>query len=288
MSVASSPQHPSSGEPSPAASPAPGSRPAPLSESAVVAALRAAGCVFAEDEARLLMAAAASPGPPDGGLEALVARRVAGLPLEQVVGWAEFCGLRIALEPGVFVPRRRTEFLATRALELAPPRPVAVDLCCGSGAVAAVLAARLDLAELHAADVDPAAVRCARRNVPPPGAVHEGDLFAALPARLRGTVGVLCANVPYVPSGDIALLPQEARVHEPLVALDGGGDGLRVLRRVTAGAAGWLAPGGVLLIETGEHQVAAAVEAFARGGLDTRVEECAELGATVVAGVRAR
>lgn len=253
----------------------------PLVEPTVVARLRAAGCVFAEDEARLLTAAAG------GGtaLDALVDRRVAGLPLEQLLGWAEFCGLRIAVDPGVFVPRRRTEALVREAVALAPARAVVVDLCCGSGAVGAALAAVLDVAELHAADVDPAAVACARRNLP--GArLHVGDLFDALPPGLRGRVDVLAANVPYVPSEAIALMPPEARLHEPRVALDGGADGLAVARRVIDGASSWLAPDGSLLFETGEGQAGAARAAVMAGGLVARVVADDELGATVVMGTR--
>jgi release factor glutamine methyltransferase len=248
----------------------------------VVARLRAAGCVFAEDEARLLMAAAATPAE----LLALVDQRVAGLPLEQLLGWAEFCGLRIAVEPGVFVPRRRTELLVREAVALAPPGAVVVDLCCGSGAVGAALTAVLDVAELHAADVDPAAVACARRNLP--GAqVHAGDLFDAVPAALRGRVDVLAANVPYVPSAAIALMPPEARLHEPRTALDGGPDGLAVARRVIDGARSWLAPGGSLLFETGAGQVTSALAAVTAGGLVARLAVDDELGATVVIGTRA-
>lgn len=216
----------------------------------VVGRLRAAGCVFAEDEARLILAAAPEPA----ACEAMIARRVAGFPLEQVVGWAEFAGLRIVVEPGVFVPRRRTEPLARAAVALVSPGGVAVDLCCGSGAVGAVLEAAG--ARVYAADVDPAAVRCARRNLR--GPVFEGDLFAALPADLHGRVEVLVANVPYVPTGDLRLLPPEAREHEPSTALDGGADGLDVLRRVAAEAAEWLAPGGHLLTEASERQVPGA------------------------------
>ncbi|WP_327119226.1 putative protein N(5)-glutamine methyltransferase [Streptomyces sp. NBC_01341] len=258
--------------------------PPPLALSAIVTTLRAAGCVFAEDEAALLCSTA--DGPTE--LAAMVDRRAAGLPLEHVLGWAEFCGLRIAVDPGVFVPRRRTEFLVRQAAALAPERAVVVDLCCGSGALGAALTASLSGAELHAADVEPAAVRCARRNVGDRGTVHEGDLFAPLPRTLRGRVDVLLANVPYVPTGDVALLPPEARIHEPRVALDGGGDGLDVMRRVAAEAAGWLAPGGSLLVEASERQAARAEEALGGGGLIPRVVVSDELYATVVIGTRPR
>jgi release factor glutamine methyltransferase len=256
----------------------------PLSDS-VVAALRSAGCVFAEDEAELILSTARTPDE----VTAMVDRRVSGLPLEHVLGWAGFHGLRILVEPGVFVPRRRTEFLVDQAVALARGASLVVDLCCGSGAVGAALAAALGGPELHAADIDPAAVRCARRNVAPFGGhVHQGDLFEALPDTLRGRVDVLTANVPYVPTREVGLLPPEARDHEPLVALDGGADGLDVLRRVTAEAPRWLAPGGCLLVETSERQAPTAVEAFAHGGLTATLAVSDELYANVVIGTRSR
>jgi release factor glutamine methyltransferase len=250
---------------------------------AVVALLRAAGCVFAEEEAELLAAAAGTPAE----LGALVDRRVAGLPLEQVLGWAEFCGLRIVVEPGVFVPRRRTAFLVQQAAALAPPAPVVVDLCCGTGAVGVALAARLDGVQLYAADVDPAAVRCARRNIPPAvGRVLEGDLDEPLPRTLLGRVDVLVANAPYVPTGAIATMPPEARDHEALLALDGGADGLDVQRRVAAAAPRWLRPGGVVLIETSERQALRTAAALTAAGLVARVERSEELDGTVAVGTR--
>jgi release factor glutamine methyltransferase len=257
--------------------------PSLLPLSVIVTRLRAAGCVFAEDEARLLICSAQTPDD----LAAMVDRRAAGLPLEHVLGWAEFCGLRIAVDPGVFVPRRRTEFLVHQAAALARPRAVVVDLCCGSGALGAALVAALDHIELYATDIDPAAVGCARRNVTGAGGqVYEGDLYEPLPATLRGRVDVLLANVPYVPTEEIDLLPPEARIHEARVALDGGADGLDVLRRVTAAAPLWLAPGGHLLVETSERQAPRAVETFARNGLIPRVASSGELHATVVIGAR--
>ena len=168
---------------------------------------------------------------------------------------------------------------------MAWPGAIVVDLCCGAGAIGAALAAALDQAEVHAVDIDPAAVRCARRNVP--GHVYQGDLYQPLPASLRGRVGILAANVPYVPTGEIGSLPAEARAHEPLVALDGGPEGLDVLRRVAAGAPWWLASGGHLLIETSERQVPLASAAFAASGLTARVATSDELNATVVIGTLA-
>lgn len=288
----------------------------PLSRDDIVAGLREAGCVFAEDEARLLVSTASSPAD----LAAMVARRVSGRPLEHVLGWAEFCGLRIGVGPGVFVPRRRTEFLVREALGLIRGAyrtvgAVVVDLCCGSGAVGAALLAALDggeLGALYAVDVGPEAVRCARDNLraareaagwasapeapasgpaaragAPEARAYEGDLYAPLPAALHGGVDVLVVNAPYVPTDSLALMPPEARDHEPRAALDGGPDGLDVQRRTIAGAPHWLAPGGRLLIETSERQSAGTAEAMTAQGLTVRVAECEELDATVVVGTRA-
>ncbi|MGW6948938.1 putative protein N(5)-glutamine methyltransferase [Streptomyces xanthophaeus] len=253
----------------------------------LVESLRAAGCVFAEEEADLLVGAARD----DGHLAQMLARRVAGEPLEHVVGWAEFCGLRMEVGAGAFVPRRRTGFLVEQAVALTRPGAVVLDLCCGVGALGAAVAARTPGGvELHAADVDPAALAYARRNVAPyGGAVWEGDLFGALPAGLRGRVDVLVVNAPYVPTQEIALMPPEARDHEPLVSLDGGADGLDVHRRVAAGALPWLAPGGHLLIETSARQCPVTAAALASAGFETRALTSEELYATVVIGsVRAQ
>jgi len=235
-----------------------------VTEAQIVRRLRAAGSVFAEREAAMLVAEA---GDADE-LAAMVARRVAGEPLEQVVGWAEFDGIRFVVEPGVFVPRHRTEFLVQQAVWFGHPSAVVLDLCCGVGALGVAVRSRLgDGVELHAADLDPAAVRCARVNVRP-GAVYEGDLFDPLPELLRGRVELLLANAPYVPSGDIALLPAEARDHEHAIALDGGTDGLDLHQRVIAGAPSWLAPGGRLLIEVSERQAAMAASLMQSAGLE--------------------
>lgn len=237
----------------------------------VVAALRAAGCVFAEEEARLL-----ETGTREGGdLALMLARRVSGEPLELVLGWAEFCGLRIAVAPGVFVPRLRTEILVelgAAAARSAGGRPLVVDLCCGTAAIGVAVAGVVPGAELHAADLDPEAVACARTNVTT-GQVHEGDLFDALPEELRARVDVLLVNAPYVPTDEIRLMPPEARLHERQVALDGGADGLAMHRRVAAEAPGWLAPGGTLLIETSRRQAAGTAQSCEQAGLVAEVIE---------------
>ncbi len=247
----------------------------------LVATLRAAGCVFAEDEAALLAREAADAGE----LAAMVARRVSGEPLEQVVGFAEFLGLRVAVAPGVFVPRLRTTLLARRAAEGLRPQDVALDLCCGTGAVGMALLAAVPGLEVHAADIDPAAVACARRNLPA-DRVHEGDLYDALPASLRGRLSLVAANAPYVPTAAIATMPPEARDHEHRVALDGGPDGLDIARRVLAEAPRWLAPGGRVLVETSAAQRETAAAHAAAAGLDVTVASADDVDGNVVIGLR--
>ena len=249
----------------------------------LVLRLRAAGCVYAEDEAALLLAEARD----DAHLEAMARERVAGRPLEQVVGWAEFAGLRIALEPGVFVPRRRTEHLADVATGLARaagPRAVVVELCCGAAAIGAAVLAALPDTDLTVADVDPAAVRAARRNVGDRALVLKGDLDAPLPTPLRGRVDVLVANAPYVPTGEISSMPPEAREHEPRVALDGGADGLDLARRVVARAPLWLRTGGHLVVETSLRQAPALRAAYLRAGLTAEVSRDEDRDGTALVG----
>jgi release factor glutamine methyltransferase len=255
----------------------------PATTSEIVVKLRAAGCVFAEDEAQLLIAQARSHDE----LFSMIDERTAGLPLEHILGWAEFCNMRIQVTRGVFVPRRRTEVLVREAAALIrhTSRSIVVDLCCGSGAVGAVLSTSFQSIELHAVDVDLAAVRCARRNIAR-GQVYQGHLYDPLPTALQGHVDLLIANAPYVPTKEIRMLPPEARLHEPPSALDGGLDGLDVHREIAAGASRWLRSGGHLLVECSEHHASRTVEIFASNGLETEVIRSEELGATVVAGVR--
>ena len=248
----------------------------------VVDALRAAGCVYAEQEAALLLGEASGAAQ----LDAWVARRCQGEPLEHLLGWADFAGLRVAVDAGVFVPRRRTELLARLAVEaaFALPGAVVVDLCCGSAAVGRVVAEAVAGAEVHAADLDPAAVTCARRNL---ARVHHGDLFDALPDGLRRRIDVLAVNAPYVPSDEIGRMPPEARLHEPRLALDGGPDGLDLHRRVAAVSPQWLAPGGVLLIETSTGQAAATSRECLRAGLSADVVRDEGVDGTVVRAISA-
>lgn len=220
--------------------------------------LRAAGCVRAEDEASLLLAERWDAGE----LERRVRRRELGEPLEWLLGWAEFGGLLLNIEPGVFIPRQRTVTLAEKAAALvasAPPPRVVLDACTGCGAIACFVARHCRGALVLGGDVDPAAVRCARRNGRRHG-VHivDSDLLAGFPGRLRGRVRVVVANVPYVPDGELERMPTEAREWEPRSALAGGVDGLAVLRELAAQADRWLAPGGALLTEIAPSQATQA------------------------------
>ncbi len=160
-----------------------------------------------------------------------------------------------------------------------------VDLCCGTGALAVAVLGRVPTVEVYAADLDPVAIACARRNLPE-GRVFEGDLFEALPAELRGRVDVLVANAPHVPTAAIATMPPEARDHEHRLALDGGADGLDVQRRVIADAATWLAPRGDLVIETGLPQVPATCGLMSSVGLAPELHTDNERDAVAVRGRR--
>ncbi|MFL0488834.1 putative protein N(5)-glutamine methyltransferase [Bacillus sp. AFS054943] len=251
-------------------------------EKSIIKQLQSAGCVFAAEEARFLISEARTPDD----LKKMVKMRVDGLPLEYVVGYADFCGVRIEVDRGVFVPRQRTKFLVHQAEALSCSNDVIVDLCCGSGAVGVALSAALGRVELYSVDIDPIAVQCAGRNVMDFGGhVFEGDLYKSLPLSLKGHVNTLVANVPYVPTEAIKLLPQEARLYESKLALDGGVDGLDIQRRVVDEAVLWLAPGGHLLIETSEIQAPQTFEIFTRAGLTTKVARDEKLDATVVIGL---
>lgn len=243
--------------------------------------LRRAGCVFAEDETDLILAEASSADEA----ECMVVARESGTPLEHVLGWAGFGGLRVALAPGVFVPRRRSEVLVHEAVSVLRSGALVVDLCCGSGAIGAAIADRVEGVRVLATDIDEAAVRCARENLEPyAGRVHLGDLFEPVPRELCGQVDAVVASPPYVPSRAIATMPAEARDHERRHALDGGDDGLAVVRRIAASAPEWLTAGGHVLVETSENQTDGAADALRSGGLAVRIRHDVELGGTVVVG----
>ncbi|ALV45656.1 release factor glutamine methyltransferase [Arthrobacter alpinus] len=257
----------------------------------LVAALRSAGCVFAEEEAAILLEAAGTAGI----LTDMLALRTHGHPLEHIVGWAQFYGLRIAVAPGVFVPRLRSEFLVSEALDALLRMPSnnaglrILDLCCGSGAIGAALTHRLThrghKVELHAADIDPVALECAARNIGPfHGTVHSGDLFAALPHELGSSFHIIVANAPYVPTSAIDFMPQEARVYEPEAALDGGIDGLAVQRRIALEAPAWLRPDGLLLIESSVRQAPKSAAIMGSHGFSTSIATNHDVDGTVVTG----
>jgi release factor glutamine methyltransferase len=209
--------------------------------------LAAAGCIAADAEAHEMLAAAADWSV----LEAWVRRRERGEPLAWIVGTTAFCGHRVVVEPGVYVPRWQSEELARRAGEhLAGGGGLALDLCTGSGAIAVHLAAVAPRALVLAADLDATAVRCARRN-----GVHAVVADIGEPFR-SASFHVVTAVAPYVPTAGLALLPSDVRAFEPTSALDGGGDGLAIVRRVAAAAARLLVPGGWLLTEVGGDQEA--------------------------------
>ena len=244
----------------------------------LVARLRAAGCVFAEDEAAVLLESTTDATE----LERFVQLRERGLPLEHIVGWADFAGVRVLVEPGVFVPRPRTELLVDEAVSQLHPGATVLDLCCGSGAVGLAIAARVRVT-LSAAELDPVAVATARRNLVPLGAtVYEGDLYEPLPAALRGSIDLITVIAPYVPTDAIALLPHEARDFEPILSLDGGSDGLDLVRRIVAEAPLWLAHGGRLVTEVSEDQAPVVVELAHVAGLSARIAGDEETDSWVV------
>jgi len=210
-----------------------------------VAALQKAGCVAARDEAVELLAAARGDR---GALRELVARRCTGEPLAWLVGWTRFCGERVRVRPGVYVPRPQSEQLADEALARLPRRGLAVDLCTGSGAIAVVLGRGRPDARVLATEIDPLAAACARDNGVE---VFVGDMAAALPDEVRGRVDVVTAVVPYVPSDELRLLPRDVVTFEPKRALDGGVDGTDLLRRAILESVGLLRSGGSLLLELG-------------------------------------
>jgi release factor glutamine methyltransferase len=227
----------------------------------VVAELAEGGCVAPAEEADALFQAS-SEGV--GRIEDLVARRLSGEPLAWITGSVLFCGVRILVDPGVFVPRPHTQAMARRAAALLPATGIAVDLCTGSGAVAAVLASAHPEATVVATDADPVAVACARRNGV---SALVGDLDEPLPPSLRGCVDVMTAVVPYVPTEELAFLPRDVLANEPRIALDGGPRGTTVLVRAAEAAARWLTPGGSVLLELGGDQADEVTAAFEKLGL---------------------
>jgi release factor glutamine methyltransferase len=215
---------------------------------ALVARLEAGGFVAADEEADELLACAAGDGER---LESLLARRFTGEPLAWITGSVTFCGVEVRVGHGVYVPRWQSEQLALRAAERLSERGTAVDLCTGTGAIAAVLRAHRPRARVVATEVDERAVACARGNGIE---VFDGDLLDPLPRALEGQVDVIVGVVPYVPTPELGLLQRDTFTFETALSYDGGDDGTTHLRRVIAGAPRFLRPGGALLLELGAGQ----------------------------------
>lgn len=195
----------------------------------------------------------------------LVARRAEGMPLQYVTGEMPFRHLVVHVEPGVFIPRPETEVLVDVALEhlASIAEPVVLDLCTGSGCVAVSIASEHPGARVWAVDLSEQAVATTLRNAGNANVAERvqslhGDLFDPLPQELIGTVDFVVSNPPYIPSADLPDLPAEILGFEPVLALDGGDDGLDTFRRIAGEAGRWLAPGGSLAVELDSGCVTAA------------------------------
>ena len=253
-----------------------------LSRSEVIARLQAGGSVFADEEAELLMDQFSGVD-----LEEAVLDRAQGEPLEHILGWVEFAGLKIGVLPGVFVPRRRTVLLLEQALARLPRHGLLVELCCGAAAVSTAVAhGRADVT-VFASDIDETAVMCAQENLTPHGGcVAVGDIDEAVPAEFRGRVDVVVANAPYVPTSQLDLMPAEARDYEPVRALDGGTDGTRIQDRVFEAARSLLGPDGVVVVETSRPQAETTASRLLWRGFLPQIILDEELDATCVVGRR--
>lgn len=243
--------------------------------------LREAGCLLPNEEARLLV----ESGATGARLSSMIDRRLAGEPVETVLGWVDFVGQRLVVQSGVFVPRRRTQLLAQTCLDLVPDTGVLVELCCGVAPVAAVVMAGAPTVEVHVADVSGLALECAQENVPL-ASHHQGDLYAALPDHLLGRVSVIAANAPHVPTAEMALMPREALAHEPRRALDGGPEGTQIQRLLVAEAAQWLAPAGVIALESGPDAADQVTTAMREVGLGVEVRDDPAVHGCVVLGFK--
>lgn len=192
------------------------------------------------------------------GAVEMASRRAAGEPLQYVLGSQGFRRLVLEVGPGVFIPRPETEQVAGRAMTLLPQRGLVVDLCTGSGAIAlSILDERSD-ATVFATEMAADAIDYALRNAARLAAEEhrerflQGDLFEPLPADIRGSIDVVVANPPYVAPSEAGSLPPDVVRHEPPIALFAEQEGLATIGRITREAAGWLAPGGALVLEIGE------------------------------------
>lgn len=204
--------------------------------------------------------------------ERLVERRASGEPVPFITGFSEFRGLRLLARPGVFVPRDSSEFLAEQAIRRLRRRsdPVTVDLATGAGTVALAIANEVPAAEVFGADLSPDAVALARRNASRLGlraTFLRGDLFAALPRRLRGGVDVITLHPPYVARGEVVDLPDEIRNFEPVDTLtDHSADGLGLVHRTASDAWEWVRRGGWVLVEVSPDRARAVATILRRAG----------------------
>ena len=226
---------------------------------AVVHRLVAAGCVAAAEEAAELLGAA----PDESTLEAWLCRREQGEPLAWITRTVLFCGQTLHVAPGVYVPRIQSEELARRAATLLTDNGRAVDLCTGAGTVAAHLMAKVPTATVIGIDVDVRAAACARLNGVPTAVADVAE-----PLRSHEGFDLVTAVAPYVPTDELQLLPADVQRYEPRLALDGGTDGLDLVRRVIAAARRLLRPGGWLLIEVGGDQDQALAPNLAAAAFD--------------------
>ena len=196
--------------------------------------------------------------------DALVSRRLTRQPLQYLLHTQPFLGRDFYVDERVLIPRPETELLAERAIAALRehPHPIALDLCCGSGALAVSMSLEVPGAQVHAADLSPDALAVTAKNAELLGAsvtLHQGDLFAAVP---ETTFDVIVSNPPYIPSADCLTLQEEVR-REPMMALDGGTDGLNFYRQIASDAPKFLRPGGVLLLEVGFDQAEAVMALLA-------------------------
>jgi release factor glutamine methyltransferase len=202
----------------------------------------------------------------------LIERRVAGEPVSLITGYTDFLGIDLLVEPGVFVPRDSSEFLATQAIRrlTGRKRPILVDLATGAGTIALAVASHTRGADVYGTDIALDAVELARRNARRlrlQARFVRGDLFEGLPSSIRGRVSVVTLHPPYVPVDEVETLPDEVRAWEPTHTLtDGSVDGMGLVERAAAGSPDWLSRNGWILVETDPEAARDVRRRLARAG----------------------
>jgi release factor glutamine methyltransferase len=206
----------------------------------------------------------------------LITRRAGGEPFPLLTGTIEFYGLRLEVRPGSFVPRPSSELMVARAVKRLRRRqgPVAIDVCTGAGPIALAIADELPTAEVWGADIDTDGLNQGRRNARrleiPNVTFRKGDMYAALPSRLRAKADAITGHIPYVPFDEIDDLPTEVRDYEPLFTLsDQSPDGLDLIRRATLEAPEWLKPGGWLFLEISDDMAKRVQKICKKAGFET-------------------